>query len=115
MWVGIAPSFTCVQAKVSQLLQGAIVVGHALDNDFAVLHLQHPEEDIRDTALYKPLCHPNGRPQKLKHLASQHLRIHIQRGEHTPVDDARAALYIYFKFAQKWERAVVAKRKRQHP
>lgn len=33
----------------------------------------------------------------LRHLASEVLGLSIQEGEHSPVDDARAALYLYLK------------------
>ena len=29
-----------------------------------------------------------------------------QEGEHTPVDDARAALYLYHRHAKEWEHAL---------
>lgn len=37
------------------------------------------------------------KPRALRHLASEVLGLTIQEGEHSPVDDARAALYIYLK------------------
>lgn len=49
-------------------------------------------------ALY--LVQPNSeglRAQSLKVIANQELGLAIQDGEHSPVDDARAALYIYLK------------------
>ena len=39
----------------------------------------------------------------LRDLARQHLGLDIQRGEHSSVDDARATLALYKKFAKKWE------------
>ena len=38
------------------------------------------------------------KPRALRHLAAQHLGLTIQAGEHSPVDDARAALYLYLRF-----------------
>lgn len=57
---------------------------------------------IRDTATYPPLMRaprPGRRPKPraLRHLAKEELGLDIQSGEHTPVDDARAALYLYHK------------------
>ncbi len=46
------------------------------------------------------------RPRALRVLAAQELGLTIQQGEHTPVDDARAALYLYHKHQQEWERAL---------
>ncbi|KAI2491640.1 EXOIII-like protein [Fragilaria crotonensis] len=40
--------------KVAAILKDKILVGHALHNDLQALLLQHPKEDIRDTAKYRP-------------------------------------------------------------
>ncbi len=37
------------------------------------------------------------RARALRHLAVEELGLTIQEGEHSPVDDARAALYIYHR------------------
>ena len=37
------------------------------------------------------------KPRALRHLAAEQLGLAIQAGEHSPVDDARAALYLYQK------------------
>lgn len=37
------------------------------------------------------------RPRALRVLAEEQLGLTIQAGEHNPVDDARAALYLYLK------------------
>ena len=37
------------------------------------------------------------RPQALRVLAKRELGLEIQAGEHSSVDDARAALYLYHK------------------
>eukprot|EP00955_Chlamydomonas_euryale_P008768 93476-Chlamydomonas_euryale.AAC.4 len=44
------------------------------------------------------------RPRALRHLAREELGLTIQDGSHSPVDDARAALYIYHKHRREWER-----------
>ena len=67
------------------------------------LLLSHPRKYIRDTARFPPLMRatvPGRRPKPraLRHLAAQHLGLTIQAGEHSPVDDARAALYLYLRF-----------------
>lgn len=46
------------------------------------------------------------RPRALRVLSQQELGLTIQEGEHTPVDDARAALYLYHKHRKEWERAL---------
>ena len=67
------------------------------------LMLSHPHKLIRDTARFPPLMRPSapGRKAKsraLRHLAREHLGLTIQEGEHTPIDDARATLYLYHKY-----------------
>ena len=37
------------------------------------------------------------KPRQLRQLAAEQLGLSIQGGEHSPVDDARAALYLYQK------------------
>jgi hypothetical protein len=64
------------------------------------LLLSHPRRMIRDTARFPPLMRATApgrkpRPRALRHLAREHLGLDIQDGEHSPVDDARAALYLY--------------------
>jgi hypothetical protein len=41
-------------------------------------------------------------------LAAEHLGLTIQAGEHSPVDDARAALYLYLRFRRQWDAALKA-------
>lgn len=48
------------------------------------------------------------RPQALRQLAKKELGLEIQSGEHSSVDDARAALYLYHKARREWERAARA-------
>lgn len=45
----------------------------------------------------KPGVGRKPKPRALRHLAAEQLGLVIQEGEHSPVDDARAALYIYQK------------------
>ena len=44
------------------------------------------------------------KPRALRHLAAEQLGLTIQEGEHSPVEDARAALYLYLKHRKEWER-----------
>jgi RNA exonuclease 4 len=48
------------------------------------------------------------KPQALRQLAKKELGLDIQEGEHSSVDDARAALYLYHKVRREWERAARA-------
>jgi RNA exonuclease 4 len=101
-----AESFASCVTKVAALLRGKTLVGHALRNDLKVLMLSHPSMSIRDTATYRPLmryAHGKFRPRKLKDLAKEYLKIDIQGGEHTPDEDARAAMMLYRAKRREWE------------
>ncbi|KAI8475493.1 MAG: ribonuclease H-like domain-containing protein [Monoraphidium minutum] len=106
-----APSLEDVLERVSRSVEGRTLVGHGLTKDLKVLLLSHPRRDIRDTAKYPPFMFSRGgkrRPQALRQLAKKELGLDIQEGEHSSVDDARAALYLYHKVRREWERAVRA-------
>jgi hypothetical protein len=45
---------------VSRLLEGKVLVGHALHNDLDVLMMNHHRTMIRDTATYKPYMRVGG-------------------------------------------------------
>lgn len=101
-----AVSFKECVTEVARLLKGKILVGHALRNDLKVLMLSHPRHDIRDTATYRPFMrYVQGkfRPRKLKDLAKEHLGLEIQGGEHTPDEDAGAAMALYCAKRREWE------------
>lgn len=100
-----APPLAAVQSAVARLINGRILVGHAIQNDLDALQLTHPAKDLRDTSKVAALRRvlPNGRSvaRSLKHLAAEEVGLDIQSGEHSPVEDARAALYLYHKHKQK--------------
>ena len=102
-----AVDFRSCQRSVADLIDGRVLVGHALHNDLKVLLLPHPARSTRDTAKWPPLMRVNGRgkkrPRKLRDLAKEHLGLAIQEGEHGSVEDARAALALYAKFRADWE------------
>ena len=113
-----APPFKEIQRKMADILKGRTLIGHALKNDLKCLLLDHPKSMMRDTALYRPLTRPlraderariggaaRGRGSRsLRELCKEHLGLEIQTGEHSSVDDARAALLLYRKCAVAWER-----------
>ena len=82
-------------------------MGHGLGSDFKALKLNHPRKLVRDTSICK-FCtgqtttnfssdfqsESGGKPS-LASLSEKRLGIKIQSGEHSPVQDARAALRIY--------------------
>jgi RNA exonuclease 4 len=99
------------QKEVAKVLEGRIVVGHALSNDFDVLLLSHPRKMIRDTARYKPFKNEfgKGRTPGLKKLAKELLGLDIQGGEHSSVEDAKAAMMIYRARRDEWEASLKTK------
>uniref|UniRef100_A0A2A4IXJ3 RNA exonuclease 4 n=1 Tax=Heliothis virescens TaxID=7102 RepID=A0A2A4IXJ3_HELVI len=103
--------FTTVQKEVSELIKGRILVGHSLKNDLSVLFLSHPKRNIRDTSRYKPFRKiTKGSTPSLKRLAKEILGIDIQSGEHSSVEDARAAMQLYCSVARQWEPTLADKR-----
>lgn len=97
-----AKSFATVQREVRNLLQGKILVGHSLENDFDVLEFRHPKKMIRDTQVH----FRGGRryPPSLKKLASTKLGKNIQTGEHSSIEDAITCMEIYNNCKISWER-----------
>ncbi|KAL7487142.1 hypothetical protein ACHAW6_012739 [Cyclotella cf. meneghiniana] len=111
-----------VRRIVGEWIHGRVVVGHGLKNDFKALGLSHPWYLTRDSARYQPFMKapaPDSltgeyTAKKLKTLALDKLGMIIQReGEaHDPVEDAVAAMELYKKHREKWERAVEWKMER---
>lgn len=97
--------FDKAQTEVAKLIEGRIVVGHAVHNDFRVLKLNHTRKLTRDTAkctILKNMANHHGTPS-LKKLAKEVLGIEIQRGEHDSITDARVALRLYKAVQKQWE------------
>ncbi|KAJ9658097.1 3'-5' exonuclease [Neophaeococcomyces mojaviensis] len=116
---GVAPkhmqharSFEEVQSTVAAIIKDRVVVGHALRHDWAVLGFGHPERDTKDTARLKEYRKLAGGTPKLSLLASELLGIEIQTGEHSSVEDARAAMLLFRRDKNKFE-VVKRKGKRQ--
>ncbi|KAG7306753.1 hypothetical protein JYU34_008184 [Plutella xylostella] len=96
--------FFTVQKEVAAILNGKMVVGHSLNNDFNVLFLRHPHVLKRDTAVYLPLRrYNNGKTPSLKTLAKNLLNLEIQTGEHDSTVDARTSMQLYQVLAEEWE------------
>jgi len=97
-----AVDFKIIQMNANELLKkDTLLVGHALSNDLSVLGLRHRPDLLRDTSKFKVYC-PQ-KPKKLKYLAKKHLGIDIQKGSHSSVEDARAALALYRLHEAEWE------------
>ncbi|XP_037939144.1 RNA exonuclease 4 [Teleopsis dalmanni] len=99
---------TVVQDEVIEILQGKILVGHGIRKDLSVLYIKHPYKNIRDTSRYRPLSRliSNGRTPSLKRLSEEILGLKIQTGEHNSIEDARAAMNIYNRLSQDWEKYI---------
>ncbi|XP_054455022.1 RNA exonuclease 4 [Anoplopoma fimbria] len=98
-----------VQKEVAEILQGRIVVGHAIHNDLKILLLDHPKKKIRDTQKYKPFrkAVKSGRPA-LKVLCREILNVKVQQGEHSSVQDAQATMRLYTMVKKHWEAEIKA-------
>ncbi|CAK3874143.1 RNA exonuclease 4 [Lecanosticta acicola] len=95
---GYARPFAQVQKDVANLLDGRILVGHALKNDLNTLLLSHPKRDLRDTSRHpKFRIESRGKPPALRNLVQAELGLQIQTGEHSSVEDARAAMLLFQK------------------
>ena len=114
---GITPSLLrsarkleIVQKEVAELLGGRILIGHAIRNDLDALLMGHPKRDIRDTCRYPPFRKAaGGRTPGLKKLAKEILGVDIQGGEHSSVEDARAAMLLFRREKDGFEREHVKK------
>ncbi|CAK9045736.1 RNA exonuclease 4 [Durusdinium trenchii] len=80
----------------AKAMDGKIVVGHSLQNDFQALLLSHPHVLIRDTSVYRPLRPPGQKKTpSLRKLAEYWLQEKIQEGTHDSIQDAKTALRLY--------------------
>ena len=102
-----APHIDDVIPEVRKILnEASIIVGHGLEHDMEVLGFDFPPDKVRDTAHYRPYLKNGGRSSKLKDLAKKHLGKIIQTGEHDPTEDAKAALFLYYKMMNSWEEMI---------
>ncbi|KLT42078.1 hypothetical protein CC85DRAFT_274944 [Cutaneotrichosporon oleaginosum] len=99
-----APPFEEVQKQVAELVEGRVLVGHAIENDTKALLLSHPAPFVRDTQKSKPLREAarTKRPG-LKSLVESQLGLKIQGGAHSSITDARATMALYRLHKEAWE------------
>ena len=114
-----ARTFEAVQADVAMLLDGKILVGHAIKNDLDALLLSHSKRDIRDTSRHPAFRRlAGGKTPSLKKLAKDVLGIAIQGGEHSSIEDARATMLLFRREKEVFEKEHVRRfgpdRKRLH-
>jgi RNA exonuclease 4 len=106
----VARTFSEVQKDVAALLDGKILIGHALKNDLDVLLLSHPKRDIRDTSRHSTFRKMSmGRAPALRKLAKEFLGMDIQGGEHSSVEDARATMMLFKLEKEAFEKEVKQK------
>lgn len=105
--------------QVQEVVADKILVGHALKNDLTALKISHPWHQLRDTGKYEPFMQVRFDdgvlwPRKLKILAKEKIGLDIQLpGQaHCPFEDAKAALALYKKVRNKWEKAMDYKLKK---
>ncbi|XP_023255968.1 apoptosis-enhancing nuclease-like [Seriola lalandi dorsalis] len=115
-WSGIrsyhlhnAQPFAQAREEILSILEGKVVVGHSVYNDFEALDILHPCHMVRDTCTTRLLSRLAGFPRErcpsLKILASKLLNRRIQVGKrgHCSVEDAQAALDLYKLVEGEWE------------
>jgi RNA exonuclease 4 len=108
-----AISFDNCRAEVLELLEGKVLIGHALKNDLNALNISHPWSQTRDTGKYEPFMKMRFDdgvfwPRKLKELVSEKLHREIQMPgyAHSPFEDAVAAFDLYKSERAKWEKVM---------
>jgi RNA exonuclease 4 len=105
-----ARSFEEVQTHVAKLLEGRVLVGHAVRNDLGVLLLTHPKRDIRDTSrhpAYRKIA--GGTSPRLKILAEELLGLKIQGAAHSSIEDARVAMLLFRRDKDAFDRELAKK------
>ncbi|CAO3587217.1 unnamed protein product [Absidia cylindrospora] len=104
-------TFKEAQQQVADIIKDRVLVGHAVHNDLKVLMLRHSKLLIRDTSKYKPFrALSDGRTPGLKKLVSEVLKLTIQSGSHSSVEDARFTMSLYKHVRSDWEKSFGAKR-----
>ena len=105
-----ARTLETVQADVANLLDGKILIGHAIKNDLAALLLGHSKRDIRDTSRYPRFRQlAGGKTPSLKKLARDVLGVDIQGGEHSSIEDARVTMLLFRTEKDGFEREHIKK------
>jgi RNA exonuclease 4 len=106
-------TFSQCRGQVQELLNGKVLIGHALKNDLKALEISHPWFMTRDTGKYGPFMQVRFNdgvlwPRKLKDLVKEKLErdVQIAGKPHSAFEDAMAALDLYRTVRRKWEKAM---------
>jgi RNA exonuclease 4 len=97
--------FEVVQKRVQEILDGKVIIGHAIHHDFEALEIPRPEDArIRDTCLFPALKPPNRKQTpSLRLLCEYWLDKKVQDGAHSSVEDARVTMSLFKKFRTEWD------------
>ncbi|KAL6451031.1 REX4 RNA exonuclease 4 [Candida maltosa Xu316] len=99
-----ADDLKTAQKKTADIIEGKILVGHAVSNDLEMLFLSHPKSMIRDTSRFKKFRETaGGKAPSLKKLMKEFMDFEIQVGEHSSVEDARATMLLFRLFRREIE------------
>ena len=91
------PKATYLKLKLL-MEQGVMFLGHGLAQDFRILNIAVPSEQIIDTVeLFRQT---GGRKLRLRYLAYYLLGEKIQEKEHDSIEDARTALRLFRKYEE---------------
>uniref|UniRef100_A0A3P8RW30 Interferon stimulated exonuclease 20 like 2 n=1 Tax=Amphiprion percula TaxID=161767 RepID=A0A3P8RW30_AMPPE len=121
-WSGIrrsdlanATPYSEARKEILKLINGKVVIGHAIHNDFKVLNYSHANALTRDTSRIPLLNQRAGFPEyqcaSLKRLTKAIFNRDIQTGRrgHSSVEDARASMALYKVVEEEWERSLACK------
>ncbi|XP_073342061.1 interferon-stimulated 20 kDa exonuclease-like 2 [Pagrus major] len=114
--VGAMPYFEA-RKEILRLLNGRVVIGHAVHNDFKVLGYSHPAALTRDTSRIPLLNAKAGiavhECASLKRLTKALFNRDIQTGKkgHSSVEDAKATMELYKVVEVEWERELASRSK----
>lgn len=97
-------SFETIKREVHKILEGKMIVGHGLINDFKVLDFEPKAEKVWDSTTIEQFQqdHPHipglKQARKLKVIAKEFANNNIQLNSktgHSPLEDARASMNLY--------------------
>ncbi len=72
----------------------ALILGHALSNDWNALKLSHPPQLVRDTSAWGQSRFGYKRLPSLKFMCKMHLQLDVQDSAHSPAEDSYASMLL---------------------